>query len=137
MKEQFKETRLDLAKTMEELDKRKEALSTEKTEVVERVKKLEAAAKEKLELTKQQNEEAEREKHVLNKLQTTYQKQVVEYESQAQAIVAVIIRLRQEKQEAHACAQLIGFDSSACSATTELLVYAQKKKQKIRGDAEY
>ena len=36
----------------------------------------------------------------------TYQKQVVEYESQAQVAVGVIIRLRQEKQEAHEHAQL-------------------------------
>ena len=57
MKEQLKETRLDLAKTMDELDKKKEALLAEKTEVVERVNQLEAATKEKLELTKQRNEE--------------------------------------------------------------------------------
>ena len=72
LKEQLKETRLDLAKTMEELDRKKEALSAKKTQAVERVKKLDTAAKEKLELTKQRNEEAELAKHVLNKLQTTY-----------------------------------------------------------------
>ena len=72
MKEQLKETRLDLAKTMDELDNRKEALSAERTQAVEQIKQLEAAAKEKLELTKQRNEEAERATHVLNKLQTTY-----------------------------------------------------------------
>ena len=38
VKEQLKETRLDLAKTMDELDRKKEALSAEKTQVVERVK---------------------------------------------------------------------------------------------------
>ena len=74
MKEQLKETWLDLAKTMDELDKNKEALSVEK-----------------------RNEEAERATHVLNKLQDTYQKKVVDYESQAQAAAAIIIRLRQEK----------------------------------------
>ena len=42
----------------------------------------------------------------LNKLQMTYQKQLVEYESQAQAVVGIIIRLRHEKQEAHKRAQL-------------------------------
>ena len=57
---------------MEELDRKKEALSAKKTQAVERVKKLDTAAKEKLELTKQRNEEAELAKHVLNKLQTTY-----------------------------------------------------------------
>ena len=91
---------------MDELDKKKEALLAEKTEVVERVNQLEAATKEKLELTKQRNEEAERATHVLNKLQTTYQKKVVDYESQAQAAAAIIIRLRREKQEAHDRAQL-------------------------------
>ena len=97
---------MDLAKTMDELDKKKEALSAEKTQAVERVKKLEEAAKEKLEFTKQRNEEAEWARHVFNTLQMTYQKQVVEYESQAQAAAAIIIRLRQDKQEAHAHAQL-------------------------------
>ena len=97
---------MDLAKTMDELDKKKEALSVEKTQAVERVKQLEASAKEKLELTKQRNEEAEWATYVLNTLeaewatyvlntlQTTYQKQVVDYESQAQAAAAIIIRLR-------------------------------------------
>ena len=49
---------------------------------------------------------SERVKHVLNKLQKTYQKKVVEYKNQAQAATAVIIRLKQEKQETHARAQL-------------------------------
>ena len=66
----------------------------EKTRAVEKTKHLEATAKEKLELTKQWIEEAERARHVLNKLQTTYQKQAFEYESQAHAVVGVIVRLR-------------------------------------------
>ena len=106
VKEQLKETYLDLSMTMKELDIKKEALSAEKTQAVERARKLEAAAKEKLELTKKRNEEAERATYALNKLQDTYQKKVVDYESQAQAIVAIIIRLRQGKQEASARAQL-------------------------------
>ena len=61
---------------------------------MERAKQLEVAPKEKLELTKQQNEEAERATHMLNTLQSTYQKKVVDYESQAQAAAAIIIRLR-------------------------------------------
>ena len=59
---------MDLAQKMEELDKKKEALAAEKTQVVEKVKQLEAVAKEKLELTKQRIEEAERARHVLNKV---------------------------------------------------------------------
>ena len=106
VKEQLKETRLDLAKTMDELDIKKEALSAEKTQAVEQVKQLEAAAKEKLELTKTRDEEKERATYALNKLRDTYEKKAAEYESQAQAAIAIIIRLRQEKQEANARAQL-------------------------------
>ena len=54
---------------------------------------MEAAAKEKLEISKQQIEEAERARLVLNTLQTTYLKQVFGYESQAQATVGVMVRL--------------------------------------------
>ena len=72
VKEQLKEIWLDLAKTMDELDKKKEALSTEKTQVVEWARQLEEAAKEKIVLTKKRNEEAERATYVLNKLQDTY-----------------------------------------------------------------
>ena len=43
-------------------------------------KLLEEAAKEKLELNKQHYEEVEQAKLVLNKLQTMYQHQVIEYE---------------------------------------------------------
>ena len=106
LKEQLKETRLDLAKTMDELDVKKEALSAEKTQTVERVKQLEAVAKEKLELTKNRNEEKERATYALNKLRDTYEKKAAEYESQAQVVAVIIIRLRQEKQEANARAQL-------------------------------
>ena len=109
LKEQLKETRLDLAKTMDKLDVKKEALSAEKTQAVEQVKRLEAAAKEKLELTKALNEEKERATYALNKLRDTYEKKAVDYEGQAQAAAAIIIRLRQEKQEANARAQ-VGVD---------------------------
>ena len=68
MKEQLKETRLDLAKTMDELDIKKEALSAEKTQAVEWARQLEAAAKEKLDLTKKRNEEAEQATHIHKKL---------------------------------------------------------------------
>ena len=42
LKEQLKETQLDLAKIMEELDGKKEALSTKKTQASEQRKELEA-----------------------------------------------------------------------------------------------
>ena len=59
---------------------------------------LEDAAKEKLELNKKHYEEVERAKLVLDKLQTTYQHQVIEYEGQSQVTAAVIQRLKNEKQ---------------------------------------
>ena len=43
---------MDLAKTMEELDVKKEALSAEKTLVSKQRKELEALQQEKLEITK-------------------------------------------------------------------------------------
>ena len=61
---------------------------------MEWAKQLEAAGKEKLELAKLQNEEKKWATHLLNKFQETYQKKVVDYESQAQAAVAIIIWLR-------------------------------------------
>ena len=67
---------------------------------------MEAAAKEKLEISKQQIEEAERARLVLNKFQTTYKNQVFGYASQAQTVVGVIERLKREKQEAEECATL-------------------------------
>ena len=83
LKEQLKETRLDLAKIIEELDAKKEALSAEKTQVTTLRKELEALRQEKLELTKTRNEEKERATYTLNKLQSTYVKKAAEYEGQA------------------------------------------------------
>ena len=59
-----------------------------------------------MELTKNRNNEKERATFVLNKLRSIYEKQTAEYEGQAQAVAAIIVRLRQEKQEANARAQL-------------------------------
>ena len=59
---------MDLTQKMEELEKKTEALAAEKTQAVEKAKQLEATAKEKLELTKQRIEEAERARRLLNKL---------------------------------------------------------------------
>ena len=67
---------------------------------------LEEMAKEKLELNKKHYEDAEWAKRVLNKLQTTYQDQVIEYEGKAQVVAVVIIRLKNEKQEAEESAKL-------------------------------
>ena len=99
MKELLKEAWTELAK-------KTEALAEEHTKAVAMAKLLEEATKEKLELNKQRYEEAERAKIVLNKLQTTYHHQVIGYESEAQAAVAVIVRLKREKQEAEESAKL-------------------------------
>ena len=101
----MKETRLDLAKTMEELDVKKEALSAEKTLVSEQRKELETLWQEKLEMTKSRNEEKERATFTLNKLRSIYERKAEEYEAQAQATTAIIIRARKEKQEAYAHAK--------------------------------
>ena len=105
LKEQLKETRLDLAKAMDEVSAKKEALSAEKTLASEQRKELEALRREKLEIIKSRNEEKERSTFVLNKLQSTYEKQRAEYEAQAQVSAAIIIRARKEKQEAYAHAK--------------------------------
>ena len=47
---------------------------------------------------KEECEETERAKLVLDKLQTTYQHQVIEYEGQAHATTVVILRLKSEKE---------------------------------------
>ena len=59
---------------------------------------LEEAAREKMELNKKHYEEVERAKMVLDKLQTTYQHQVLQYEGQTQAVVIVIQELKNESK---------------------------------------
>ena len=80
LKEILKEVRTELAK-------KKEALVEEKTKAVDMGKLLEEAAKEKLELNKKNYDNVEWANLVLNKLQTTYQHQVIEYEGQTQVVV--------------------------------------------------
>ena len=106
LKELLKEARADLTQKMDELEKKTEALAEEKTKAVETARLLEEAEKEKPKLNKQWFEEAERAKLVLNNLQTTYQHQVIGYESQAATVVAIIVRLKSEKQEAEERAKL-------------------------------
>ena len=69
---------------------------------------MEALRQEKLELTKNRNEEKEWATYVLNKLRSTYEKKAAEYEGQAQAAAAIITRLRKEKQEVNVQAQFRG-----------------------------
>ena len=51
-----------------------------------------------MELTKKHYDEVEQEKMVLDKVQTTYQSKVLEYEVRAQATTALIKKLVDEKQ---------------------------------------
>ena len=96
---------MDLARTMDEVSAKKEALSAEITLVSEQRKELEELRREKLELTKSRNEEKERSTFTLNKLQSTYERQTAEYEARAQVMAEIIKRARKEKQEAYAHAK--------------------------------
>ena len=91
--EKLKEVRTELAK-------KTETLTEEQTRVVATAKMLEDVAQERMESTKKHYYEVERAKMVLDKLQTTYQHQVIEYEGQEQAVAAVIQKLRNERQVA-------------------------------------
>ena len=79
---------------------------TRKAEALATAKMLEEMAKEKMELNKKHYELVERAKLVLDKLQTTYQHKVIEYEGQSQVTAAVIQRLKNEKQATEDSAKL-------------------------------
>ena len=83
-----------------------EALAEEQIKAMATTKMLEEAAKEKMELNKKHYEEVARAKVVWDKLRTTYQHQVMEYEGQAQAVAAIIHRLKNEKQATEDSAKL-------------------------------
>ena len=89
--EKLKEVRTELTRKAEVLDE-------EQTKAVATEKMLEEAAREKMELNKKHYEEVECVKLVLDKLQTTYQHQVLQYEGQTQAVVIVIQELKNESK---------------------------------------
>ena len=80
------------------MTKKVDALAEERTEAVESAKLLEEAALDRMELTRQHYEETERAKIALNNVLTTYQTQLLEYGVQAQATIALIKKLKEEKQ---------------------------------------
>ena len=82
-----------------ELTRKGEALAEEQTKAAT-ANMFEEVANEKMELNKKHYEEVECAKLVLDKIQTTYQHQVIEYEGQEQAVAAVIQKLRNERQVA-------------------------------------
>ena len=88
----------NLKEVWTELARKTETLAEEQTRAITTTKMLEEAAREKMELNKKHYEEVERAKMVLDKLQTTYQNQVLEYEALAQVATALIQKLKNEKQ---------------------------------------
>ena len=61
-------------------------------------KMLEDAARERVELTNKHHEEVEQEKMALDRVQITYQNKFLNYEVQANATIALIKKLKDEKQ---------------------------------------
>ena len=61
------------------MTKKTDALVEERTKAVESTKLLEEVAKDRMELTQQYYEEIERAKMAMDKVQTTYQTQLLEY----------------------------------------------------------
>ena len=81
----------------DEVNKMAVALAEERTKGVEAVKMLVEAAKDRMELTLQHHEETEHTKMALNKVQTTYQTQLMHYQGQAEATAHLIKQLKDEK----------------------------------------
>ena len=77
-----------------------EALAEERIKAVDMAKALEEVAMDRMELSGQHYEEIERAKMALNKVQTTYQTQLLEYERQVQATAGLIKKLKEERQVA-------------------------------------
>ena len=75
-------------------------MEEERTKAVKAVKMLEEAAKDRMELTLQHHEEMECTNMALNKVQTTYQTQLMHYQGQAEATMRLIKQLKDEKQAA-------------------------------------
>ena len=75
-----------------------DALAGERTKAVEAAKMLEEVARERMELTLQHHEETERATMALNKVQTTYQAQLIHYHGQAEVTARLIKQLKDERQ---------------------------------------
>ena len=63
-----------------EVNRTATALAEERTKGVEATKMLAEAAKDRMELARQHNEEMEQAKMALNRVQTTYQTQLMQYQ---------------------------------------------------------
>ena len=80
-----------------EVNRMAAALVDERTKGFEAAKMLAEAAKDKLELTWQHHEEMERAKMALNRVQTTYQKQLMQYQGQDEATAILLKQLKDGK----------------------------------------
>ena len=123
-----------MAKTMEEVIAKKEALSAEKTLASEQRKELEVLRREKLEIAKSRNEEKEWSTFTLNKLQSTYEKQRADYEAQAQIMADIIKRARKEsKKHVRMLKQGLTGSSSSCHVGVPELRQASTKARRSYG----
>ena len=75
-----------------------DALVEERTKAIKSAKLLEEASRERTVLTRQHYEKMQRAKMALNRVQTSYQTQLLEYGMQAQATTGLIKKLKEEKQ---------------------------------------
>ena len=93
LKEQLKETRLELSQA-------KEDISAERTLASAQRKDMEALRQEVRELTKSRNEEKVQSTFEISKWRSSYEKQKAEYIEQAQLMADIIRRTRKEKEAA-------------------------------------
>ena len=84
----------------EEVNQLTAAVMEEQSKGAEVAKQLAAAAKERLDLQVQHHAETERATMALNRVQTTYQTQLMHYRSQEVATASLIKQLKDEKQAA-------------------------------------
>ena len=89
--EKLKEARMELKEKMGALTDQGQMMAETTAKV------LEEASKEIMELTSQNYQEVERSKMVLDKVQTTYQTKLMEYEVQATAAENLINQLKNKK----------------------------------------
>ena len=89
--EKLKEVRTELAM-------KTETLAEEQARVVSTAKMLEKAACERMELIRKHYDEVEREKMVLDKVQTTYETKFLHYEEQAKANATFFKKMKDLKQ---------------------------------------
>ena len=89
-----------LRKLRNEFNTMAEALVEERTKGIEAAKMLAEVARVRMELTLQHHEEMECTNMALNKVQTTYQTQLMHYQGQAEATTCLIKQLKDEKQAA-------------------------------------